>query len=154
VPPRDVLHKKPTVLAPGSFEHVDSAHAAIHNQLLASGIRQLGGELDEKDPASVGFVCLSAMQLMEEDPPPGISNLLQRIDALDTHCGDFLLFGERELYAMTAVVNRYTKEPIRFVVGLSLLVRIWEYRYNLLPAAFLKLCLASYRKMSAFTPIR
>ena len=36
VPPIDVLHKKAVVLAPGSFEHVDSAHAAIHNQLLTS----------------------------------------------------------------------------------------------------------------------
>ena len=39
---------------------------------------------------------------------------------------------------MTALVNRYTKEPIRFVVGLSLLVRIWEYRYNKLPGSFLE----------------
>jgi hypothetical protein len=138
VPPVDVLHKKPTVLAPGSFEHVDSAHAAIHNQLLASGVRQLHGELAEQGPVPVGFFSLSAMPLREEDPPPGISNLLQRIDALHTHCGDVLLFRERELYGMTALVNRHTKEPVRFVVGLSLLVRIWEYRYNHLPGSFLE----------------
>ena len=138
VPPIEVLHKKATVLAPGSFEHVDSAHAAIHNQLLASGIQQLRGELTEKDPAPVGFFCFSAMPLREEDPPPEISDLLERIDALHTHCGDVLLFRERELYGMTALVNRYTKEPIRFVVGLSLLVRIWEYRYNKLPGSFLE----------------
>jgi hypothetical protein len=138
VPPMEVLHKKATVLAPGSFEHVDSAHAAIHNQLLASGIEQLRGELAEKDPAPVGFFCFSAMPLREEDPPPGISDLLERIDALHRHCGDVLLFRERELYGMTALVNRYTKEPIRFVLGLSLLVRVWEYRYNKLPGSFLE----------------
>jgi hypothetical protein len=138
VPPMDVLHKKATVLAPGSFEHVDSAHAAIHNQLLASGIQQLRGELAEKAPPPVGFFCFSAMPLREADPPPGIPDLLQRIDALHTHCGDVLLFRDRELYGMTALVNRYTKEPIRFVVGLSLLVRIWEYRYNSLPGSFLE----------------
>jgi len=138
VPPMDVLHKKATVLAPGSFEHVDSAHAAIHNQLLASGIQKLRGELAEKDPAPVGFFCFSAMPLREADPPPGIPELLERIDALHTHCGDVLLFRERELYGMTTLVNRYTKEPIRFVVGLSLLVRIWEYRYNELPGSFLE----------------
>jgi hypothetical protein len=130
VPPIEVLHKKATVLAPGSFEHVDSAHAAIHNQLLASGIQQLRGELAEKDSTPIGFFCFSAMPLREEDPPPGISDLLERIDALHAHCGDVLLFRERELYGMTALVNRYTKEPIRFVLGLSLLVRIWEYRYT------------------------
>jgi hypothetical protein len=138
VPPMEVLHKKATVLAPGSFEHVDSVHAAIHNQLLASGIQQLRGELAEKGPAPVGFFCFSAMPLREEDPAPEISDLLGRIDALHKHCGDVLLFRDRELYGMTAFVNRYTKEPIRFVVGLSLLVRIWEYRYNKLPGSFLE----------------
>jgi hypothetical protein len=138
VPPIEVLHRKATVLAPGSFEHVDSAHAAIHNLLLASGIQQLRGELAEKDPAPVGFFCLSAMPLREADPPPGISDLLERINALHTHCGDVLLFRERELYGMTALVNRYTKEPIRFVLGLSLPVRVWEYRYNVLPGSFLE----------------
>jgi hypothetical protein len=138
VPPMDVLHKKATVLAPGSFEHVDSAHAAIHNQLLASGIQQLREELAEKDPAPRGFFCFSARPLKEADPPPGISDLLERIDALHKHCGDVLLFRDRELHGMTTFVNRYTKEPIRFVVGLSLLVRIWEYRYNSLPGSFLE----------------
>jgi hypothetical protein len=138
VPPMEVLHKKPIVLAPGSFEHVDSAHAAIHNQLLASGIQQLRGELAEKDPAPIGFFCFSAMPLREADPPPGISDLLKRIDALRSHCGDVLLFRERELYGMTVLVNRYTKERIRFVLGLSLLVRVWEYRYNNLPGSFLE----------------
>ena len=138
VPPIEVLHKKAIVLAPGSFEHVDPAHAAIHNQLLASGIQQLRGELAEKDPAPVGFFCFSAMPLREEGPPPEVPDLLERIEALHAHCGDVLLFRERELYGMTALVDRYTKEPIRFVLGLSLLVRIWEYRYNKLPGSFLE----------------
>ena len=154
VPPIEVLHKRATVLAPGSFEHVDSDHAAIHNQLLASGIQQLREELAEKDPAPTGFFCFSAMPLREADLPPGISDLLERIDALHAHCGDVLLFRERELYGMTALVNRYTREPIRFIVGLSLLVRIWVYRYNHLREASLKLCLASFRKTSASTLIR
>jgi hypothetical protein len=138
VPPIDVLYKKAVVLAPGSFEHVDSTHAAIHSQLLTSGIQELRGELAEKGPAPIGFFCLSAMPLREADPPPEISNLLERIEALRAHCGDVLLYRERELYGMTTLVNRYTKEPIRFVVGLSLLVRIWEYRYNNLPGSFLE----------------
>jgi hypothetical protein len=138
VPPGDVLHRKATVLAPGSFEHVDSAHAEIHTQMLASGVQQLRGELAEKGPAPVGFFCFSATPLREADPLPTISDLLERIDALHAHGGDVLLFRERELYGMTALVNRYTKEPIRFVVGLSLLVRVWEYRYGNLPGSLLE----------------
>jgi hypothetical protein len=137
-PPTDVLHKKSVVLAPGTFEHIDLAHAGIHEQLLASGIRQLRAELEEKDPVPTGFFCLSAMPLKEGDPPPEISNLLERIEALRARGGTVLLFRDRELYSMTAFVNRYTKERVRFVVGLSLLVRIWEYRNSRLPGSFLE----------------
>ena len=51
--------------------------------------------------------------------------------------GDVLLFRERELYCMTDPVNRYTRESVRFVLGLSLLVRVWEYRYTKLAGSFL-----------------
>ncbi len=137
-PPTDVLHKKSVVLAPGTFEHVDLTHAGIHEQLLASAIQQLGGELEEKDPVPTGFFCLSAMPLREGDPPPEISNLLERIEALLARGGTVLLFRDRELYSMTAFVNRYTKERVRFVLGLSLLVRIWEDRNSRLPGSFLE----------------
>ncbi len=138
VPPADVLHKKAVLLAPGSFGHVDPAHAAIHEEMLASGVRRLREELDEKDAALAGFFCLSAMPLSETDPPPEIADLLARIDALHAHGSDVLLFRERELYSMTALVNRYTRERVRFVIGLSLLVRVWEYRYSMLAGSFLE----------------
>jgi hypothetical protein len=137
-PPIEVLHKKAVVLAPGSFEHVDAAHAAVHKELLMSGIEQLRGELHEKDSAPVGFFCLSATPLIETDPPPAIADLLGRIDVLRARGGDVLLFRERELYCMTDLVNRYTREYVRFVIGLSLLVRVWEYRYIKLAGSFLE----------------
>jgi hypothetical protein len=138
VPPTEVLHKKAVVLAPGSFDHSDADHAAIHEAMLASGVRQLREELDQKDPAPVGFFCFSATPLRESDPLPKPSDLLERIDALHERGGDVLLFRERELYSMTDFVNRYTKERLRFVVGLSLLVRVWEYRYLNLSGSFLE----------------
>jgi len=39
---------------------------------------------------------------------------------------------------MTEFVNRYTKEPLRFVVGLSLLIRAWEDRYRKLGGRLLE----------------
>jgi hypothetical protein len=136
-PPIEVLHKKAVVLAPGSFEHVDSTHAAIHERLLASGVQQLRGECNE-DPAPIGFFCLSATPLATTDPAPEIPGLLERIDALLARGGDVLLFRERELYHITDLVNRYTKEHVRFVVGLSLLIRVFEYRYSKLPGSMLE----------------
>ena len=137
-PPDEILHKKAVVLAPGSFEHLDPTHAAIHERLLTSAIEQLRGELNEKDPAPTGYFCLSAKPLTETDPPQEIPDLLQRIEALRARGGAVLLFRDRELYSMTAFVNRYTKEPVRFVVGLSLLVRVWGYRYRKLAGSFLE----------------
>jgi hypothetical protein len=136
VPPVDVLHKKAVVLAPGSFQRPESADAAL--QMLASGVQQLRAELDEKDAAVTGFFCLSVMQLWDADTPPAIADVLGRIDALHARGGDVLLFRERELYIVTALVNRYTEERVRFVVGLSLLVRTWEYRYTTLAGSFLE----------------
>ena len=68
---------------------------------------------------------------------PEIPDVLQRIDALCAHRGDVLLVCERELYTMTDFVNRYTKEPVRFVVGLSLVIRAFEDRYSKLDGRFL-----------------
>jgi hypothetical protein len=138
VPPIEILHKKAVVLAPGSFEHVDPTHAAIHEQLLASGVEQLRGELDEKHPAPIGFFCLSAAPLIEDDPPPGTQDLLERIGVLLARGSAVLLFRDRELYSMTVFVNRYTQEHVRFVVGLSLLVRVWGDRYTKLAGSFLE----------------
>jgi hypothetical protein len=137
-PPIDVLHKKAVVLAPGAFEHLDLTHAEVHERLLTSAIEQLRGELDEKAQAPTGYFCLSALPLTEADPPPEIPDLLQRIEALRARGGAVLLFRDRELYSMTGFVNRYTKEPVRFVVGLSLLVRVWGYRYSKLAGSFLE----------------
>lgn len=137
-PPIEVLHKRALVLAPGSFEHSDFTHAVIHKQMLTSGIEQLRKEVGDSSPAPMGLFCISAMPLLEGDPAPDTQDLLKRIDSLLSHGGDVLLFRERELYRMTDLVNRYTKECVRFVLGLSLLIRVWDYRYSNLAGSFLE----------------
>ena len=137
VPPAEVLYKKAVVLAPGYFEHLDAIHAEIHERMLSSAIEQLRGELDEAKPAPTGFFCIS-MTPFKSDELPGISNLLARVDTLRARGGNVLVFREQELSAMTTFVNRYTKEPVRFVVGLSLLIRAFEDRYKKLDGTFLE----------------
>ena len=137
VPPTEILHKKAVVLAPGYFLHVDPAHAEIHARLLASAIQQLQGELGETKPAPAGFFCLTLAPPNATDAFPEIPDVLQRVDALCAHRSDVLLVRERELYTMTDFVNRFTKEPVRFVVGLSLLIRSFEDRYSKLDGHFL-----------------
>jgi len=130
VPPTEVLYKKGVVLAPGYFGHVDPAHAQIHAQMLAAGVQEFHRELGETVSAPIGIFCLSAAPLKPEEPAPEIPDLLSRIDALLAGGGDVLLFRDRELYTMTALVNRFTKAPLRFVAGLSLLIRAFEDPYG------------------------
>lgn len=138
VPPIEILHKKAVVLAPGTFEHVDVRHTEIHSRLLASGVQQLHAELMEANHLPAGLFCLPASPLRAGEPVPQASDLLLRIDALLARGSDVMLFREPELYAMADFVNRYTEQPVRFVVGLSLLVRAFEDRYSKLGGDLLK----------------
>ena len=130
VPPNEALYKKTVVLAPGYFGHVDSAHSQVHARLLASGMQQNRVELGEAHSAPAGFFCLTAASFTPNEPAPEIPDLLRRIDALLATGGDVLLFGQRELYHMTALVNRYTTAPVRFIIGLSLIIRAFEDPYG------------------------
>ena len=130
VPPSEVLHKKAVVLAPGYFGHVDATHVQIHVQMLAAVIQELHKELGEAVAAPIGIFCLTAAPLGPGAPTPEIPDLLRRIDALLASGGDVLLFRERELYAMTGLVNRHTKAPLRFVAGLSLVIQAFEDPYG------------------------
>jgi hypothetical protein len=132
VPPTEVLYKKAVVLAPGYFGHVDAAHAQVHARLLPSAIQEFHSELGETESAPAGFFCLTAAPSGPNEAPPDIPGLLRRIDALLATGGDVLLFRQRELYHMTALVNRYTTAPVRFVVGLSLIIRAFEDPYGTL----------------------
>jgi hypothetical protein len=123
------LYKKAVVLAPGYFGHVDPARRQIHTQMLAAGVQQLRQESEESSSAPIGIFSLSAAPLRPDAPAPEIPDLLRRIDALLAQGGNALLFRERELYAMTALVNRYTNAPVRFVAGLSLLIRAFTDPY-------------------------
>lgn len=129
IPPTELLYKKAVVLAPGYFGYVDPVHGQIHSQMLAAAIQELRKELGETSSAPTGIFCLTAAPLGPEESAPEIPDLLRRIDALLAHGGNVLLFRQRELYAMTTFVNRYTKAPVRIVAGLSLLIRAFGDPY-------------------------
>jgi hypothetical protein len=130
VPPTEVLYKKAIVLAPGYFGHTDPARSQIHCRLLDSAIQELRADLGETKSAPAGFFCLSAAPSTPDQPAPEIPDLLRRIDSLLAAGGDVLLFRQPELYHMTTLVNRHTKEPVRFVGGLSMVIRAFEDIYS------------------------
>jgi hypothetical protein len=130
VPPTEVLYKKAVVLAPGYFGHSDPVHSHIHLRLLASAVQELQGNLGEAKSVPAGFFCLTVAPFTPDEPAPEIPDLLRRIDALLAAGGDVLLFRKRELYHMTGLVNRHTQAPVRFVAGLSLVIRAFEDIYG------------------------
>jgi hypothetical protein len=138
VPPSEALYKKALVLAPGYFGHVDAAHSQVHMRLLASAIQELQKELSATKVPLAGFFCLTAAPFTPNDPAPEIPDLLRRIDALLAAGGDVLLFRQPELHHMTGLVCRYTQAPVRFVAGLSLIIRAFEDIYGNLEGRLLE----------------
>jgi hypothetical protein len=123
VPPTEALYKKAVVLAPGYFGHGDPSHSQVHMRLLAAAIQELQKELGDKKVSPAGFFCLTAAPLTPSDPVPEVPDLLRRINALLAAGGDVLLFRQSELHNMKTLVSRHTQAPVRFVVGLSLMIQ-------------------------------
>jgi len=126
------------VLAPGNFGHGDPSHSQVHMRLLASAVQELQKELGETKMAPAGFFCLTAAPLTPDELVPETPDLLRRIDALLAAGGDVMLFRQSELYHMTSLVNRYTQAPVRFVAGLSLIIRAFEGIYGNLEGRLLE----------------
>jgi hypothetical protein len=138
VPPTEALYKKPLVLAPGYFGHGDPSHSQVHMRLLTSAIQALQKDLGDTKVSPAGFFCLTAAPLTPNEPAPEVPDLLRRIDALLAAGGDVLLFRQSELYNMKALVNRYTQAPVRFAVGLSLMIQAFEGIYGNLEGRLLE----------------
>jgi hypothetical protein len=138
LPPTEVLHNKAVVLAPGFFDRTDSVRSHIHLQILDSAIQELQGDLGETKSTLAGFFCLTVAPLVREESAPETADVLRRIDALLDAGGDVLLFHKPQLYLMTALVNRYTKAPVRVVGGLSLVIRVFEDLYGNLEGRLLE----------------
>jgi hypothetical protein len=138
VPPTEALYKKALVLAPGYFGHGDPSHSRVHMRLLAAAIQELQKELGDAKVAPAGFFCLTAAALTPNEPAPEVPDLLRRIDALLAAGGDVLLFRQRELYQMKTLVSRYTQAPVRFALGLSLMIQAFEGIYGNLDGRLLE----------------
>jgi hypothetical protein len=138
VPPTDALYKKAVVLAPGYFGHGDPPHSQVHMRLLAGAIQELQKELGDTRVLPAGFFCLTAAPIAQNEPVPAVPDLLRRINALLAAGGDVLLFRQSELYQMKTLVSRYTQLPVRFVVGLSLMIQAFEGIYGNLEGRLLE----------------
>jgi hypothetical protein len=138
VPPTEALYKKAVVLAPGYFGHGDASHSQVHMRLLAAAVQELQKELGDAKVAPAGFFCLTAAPIKPNEPAPQVPDLLRRINALLAAGGDVILFRQSELYNMKTLVSRYTQAPVRFAVGVSLMIQAFEGIYGNLEGRLLE----------------
>ena len=128
--PNEFLHNKAVVLAPGYFGHVDPVHAQIHTQMLAAGIQELRKELGKSTFRSYRLLLrVSGSNRSTRVSPRNLRPADPDRCAFWHKAGMSSCSRERELYTMTALVNRYTKAPLRFIAGLSLLIRAFDDPY-------------------------
>jgi hypothetical protein len=120
IPPVEAFYKKRVALAPGYFE----AFEPVHARMLDAAVAELGLEPDSAGMEPIGIYVLTAAA--SSGGTPSTAELLRRADALASSGHDVLVAAHRELYHMSALVNRFTRAPVRFAVGVGTLIRILQ----------------------------
>jgi len=134
IPFIEALHKKAVVIAPGEFERPSSVHAGM----MATALRNLEKEKELSDEVAVGLFCLTIPPNITLQSDREIATLLRKMQALHDLGYGVLVVHDREIYKMSAIIQRFTSQPIRFVVGISVLLRVFGDAYVNLGGSTLK----------------
>lgn len=134
VPPNELLYKRMLILAPGRFDSVSQLHANLIQDTQA----QLPSEALKESRGALGLFCLSTGGSSAEIAGLTVQQVVDHVEMLQRHGYGVMVFRARELYNMSAFAGRYTKSRIHFAIGLSVLLRVLEDRYNELPGALLE----------------
>jgi len=133
-PPDEILYKKAVVLAPGRFDTVEQLHA----DLIEGTLAQLPPRELEESNGGLGLFCLSVLSASPEQRSVPVNEIVEHVDNLQKLGYGVMVFRARELYTMSAFVNRYTKSRIHFAIGLSVMVRVLQDTYANLPGSLLE----------------
>jgi len=126
VPPNELLYKQTVVLAPGGFDNVSQLQASLIQDTLAQlPEEELGG-----NKGATGLFCLSIGDTSAEGKGVHSKEIMERVKTLQKLGFGVIIFRAKELYRMSAYVNRYTKSRIHFAIELTVLVHVFEDRYK------------------------
>jgi len=134
VPPNELLYKRALVLAPGRFDGVEQ----LHGELIRGTLAELPEEELQESKGGLGLFCLSTSPASAEEKAVSAKEIVEHVEALQKMGYGVMVFRARELYVMSAFVNRYTKLRIHFAVGLPVLVRVFEDSYGDLAGSLLE----------------
>ena len=133
-PPDEILYKKALVLVPGRFDTVGQMHA----ELIAGTLEPLPPEELGESKGGLGLFCLSISPTRSDQNPATAREIVKHVDDLQKRGYGVMVFRARELYAMSAFVNRYTKSRIHFAISLTVLVRVLQDNYLNLSGSLLE----------------
>ena len=118
----EAFYRTPVVVEPGQFEE----RQPIHTEMLAAAVAQLSASLQsgrqsgERLPRAV--FCLFAG---EHDA----ATIIERAEKLLNQGYDVLVTKHSEMYRVSKQLRDFTEQPIRFVIGLSVVVKLINLAY-------------------------
>jgi hypothetical protein len=127
-PLNEVFYKLPVVIEPGKFEQLEP----IHTEMLAAAAEHAHSERSIETRRVHGIFCLSAAESQSGDTSArllSLSELSVRSDGLLGEGFDVLVTPHHDLYKISSLVSRFTTEQVRFVMGISTLIRVLADSY-------------------------
>ena len=134
VPPNELLYSRAVVLAPGGFDNVGQ----LHRNLIQDTLPQLPEEELKESKGVIGLFCLPVGATSAERNGMHIKEIVEHVKTLQELGFGVMIFRAKELYKMSAYANRYTESRINFVIGLTVLMRVFEDRYEDLAGTLLE----------------
>ncbi len=122
--PMSVIYGRPVVIQRGSFAVQDP----VHETLMKAALERLGNEAAGSRRAPVGLYELSLANPARREPLSP-EEAERRLGELRTLERPVLLTNISENFNFTTYLKRFTKEPIRFAVGLSNVVHVFHEAY-------------------------
>jgi hypothetical protein len=134
LPANELLYKRSLVLAPGRFDSV----ALLHGELIRWTLAELPEPEVKDSKGALGMFCLSTAPGNGEERHVAAQEIVEHVVELQKLGYGVMVFRARELYTMSAFVNRYTKSRIHFAIGLTVLVRLMQDSYKNLEGSLLE----------------
>ena len=116
--PSELLRKRPVVVERGLFERV----VPLQRRMLELASARLRQEIEtEREPLLLPELTVVPVSGREA---PGETETLRRVSAVLECETPLLLTRFPEVYHLTSYLRRYTREPLRFVLGSSTVVQV------------------------------
>jgi hypothetical protein len=124
IEPLSVLYKRPVVIERGSFRSA----RPIFAEMLSHSAKQLAEEIPETGRDPIALLEISIHNLLAQ-VTEGDDELVHRVERLN-QMGQYVMISDfRENYQLSEYLIRFTKAPIRLVMGIATLVQLFQETY-------------------------